>query len=144
VAHPRLWLLVSLGQRRIEEESVRIASGLCQVVMLAYLGYRAFTTFVIMPFLATLLSAGSLYFLELLFLAIVVTVLSFLKRDTLAVSLAACLCLISLIYWWAIMCRMGSPIWSDFGWFVVPEWIFGVATYLKYTIMKLRGAPAMA
>lgn len=118
---------------------MRLASRLCQVVIIIYLGYRVFTTFAILPFVASPLSSSSLYFVAMLSLAIGITVISFLRRDALATVLAIVLCLAAFAYWWVAICRMSSPIWADFGWFVAPEIGFGIAILIRYMLTKHQG-----
>jgi DMSO/TMAO reductase YedYZ heme-binding membrane subunit len=111
-----------------------IFAGLASAVMIVYTIYRAFTTIVILPFVATSGSRSDIYFLLLVLLAAGITALSFTKRRGMAASLAAALGLVALFYWWVVICRASVPIWSDFFWLVVPEACFSLAGLCKWLV----------
>ena len=69
------------------------------MIMVAYVVYRDFTTFLILPFTESLLSPGGLYFLLLVLFAAVSTVLSFTTRRPIAASLAAVVWTAALCFW---------------------------------------------
>ncbi|HKR26294.1 MAG TPA: hypothetical protein VJS11_02530 [Acidobacteriaceae bacterium] len=103
--------------------------------MIAYVAYRGFTTFVILPFTEPLLSRDGLYFFLLVFAAAVSTVLSFTPRKGIAASLAAAVAMAALCFW-VIVIFNRSPwrTWSDFIWFVVPEGCFALAGVCKWWV----------
>ncbi|WP_348269681.1 hypothetical protein P8936_15200 [Edaphobacter paludis] len=111
-----------------------IFAGLSSAVMIIYTIYRAFTTSVILPFVASSASRSGMYFLLLVLSAAGITALSFTTRKGLAASLACGLGLIALFYWWVVICRGSVSIWSDFYWLVIPEACFALAAVCKWLI----------
>jgi len=116
-----------------------ILAGLCSIAIIGYVVYRSFTTLMILPFVASGGSASGIYFLLLLLLAIGIVVLSFMKRGGVASALTLILCVTSLLYWWVVICRRSNPIWTDFGWFVVPEIFFASAVLTRWYVLGNRG-----
>jgi hypothetical protein len=96
--------------------------------MVIYVIYRVFVTFLILPLAGTLWSLSGIYFVVLVLMASASIVLSFKGRQALSVSLAVLVGLAGLSFWWFVICRSNHPIWSDFGWFVVPEVGFSLAS----------------
>jgi hypothetical protein len=107
----------------MREPLAKLASSL----MIAYLIYRGFTTLVIMPLVESFWSFDGLYFFGVLALAATGTWLSFTRHEIVSVFLALMVGCSGLSYWWVVMCRRATPIWSDFESFVVPEAIFFAA-----------------
>jgi hypothetical protein len=97
------------------------------VVLVLYLTYRVFTTFLIMPLVVEPQSLGEFYFVAIFVFALVIAALSFRASSSVVVSLAGLFASIAFLYWWVIVCRRAAPIWSDFCWLVVPEVCFAVA-----------------
>lgn len=104
------------------------------MVMIAYVAYRGFTTFVILPFTEPLLSRDGLYFFLLVSAAAVSTVLSFTPRKGIAASLAAAVAIAALCFWVIAIFRSPWRTWSDFIWFVVPEGCFALAGLCKWWV----------
>jgi hypothetical protein len=100
-------------------------------VLIAYLVYRAFTTFLIMPLVALPWSLSGAYFVVLFVFAVAIAVMSFRGTGYVVVPLAGVFAAIALSYWWLIVCRGGAPIWSDFGWLVLPEVCFAAAAVCR-------------
>lgn len=111
---------------------------LSSMVMIAYIAYRGFTTFMILPFTEPLLSRDGLYFLVLVFAAAVSTVLSFTPRKGIAASLAAAVGIAALCFWGIVIFRSPWRTWSDFIWFVVPEGCFALAGVCRWWVDRSR------
>jgi hypothetical protein len=117
-------------------------AGLSSAVMIVYTSYRAFTTIMILPFVASSGSSSSIYFVLLVLLAAGTTALSFTRRRGMAASLASALGLVALFYWWVVICRAFVPIWSDFFWLVVPEACFSLAGLCKWLVGRPQSSQA--
>src|SRR5258708_14029501 len=89
--------------------------GISMAIMVAYIGYRTLVTVVFLPFAGSLASPTGIYFIALV---LAVTALGFTKLNGTAGLLALSLGVVALFYWWVVICRASSPIWSDFLWFV--------------------------
>jgi hypothetical protein len=111
-------------------------TGLFTAVMIVYTMYRAFTTLVILPFTGPLKSSTGIYSFVIVMAAAGITALSFTRQKGMAASLAFALSLISLAYWWVVICRATTPIWSDFYWLVVPESCFALAGVCKWLVSR--------
>lgn len=111
---------------------------LSSMVMIAYVAYRGFTTFVILPFTEPLVSRDGLYFLLLVFAATVSTVLSFSTRKEIAASLATAVGIAALCFWVIVIFRSPWRTWSGFIWFVVPEGCFALAGVCKWWMDRPR------
>jgi hypothetical protein len=118
-----------------------IVSGLAIAVMVVYTLYRTITTLVFLPFAGSLGSPTGLYFISLVLLAAGATALSFTKLKGLTALLASFLGLVAVIYWWVFICRASVPIWSDFGWLVVPELCFALAGLSKWVVSRSQNLP---
>lgn len=108
---------------------------LSSVVMIAYVAYRGLTTFMILPFTEPLLSPDGVYFLLLVFVAAISTVLSFTPRKGVAASLAAAVGIAALCFWVFIIFRSPWRTWSNFVWFLVPEASFTLAGLCKWWVV---------
>lgn len=111
---------------------------LSSVIMIAYVAYRGFSTFVILPFTEPLLSPDGMYFLLLVFVAAVSTVLSFTPRKGLAASLAAVVGIAAFCFWVFVIFRSPWRTWSNFVWFLVPEACFTLAGLCKLWIDRSK------
>ncbi len=111
---------------------------LSSLVMIAYVAYRGFTTFAILPFTEPLLSPGGTYFLLLVLLAAAATVLSFTRLKGLAASLAVVVGLVALGSWFRDI--VVAPVWtrSNLIWFVLPEVCFSLAGLCKWWVGRSR------
>jgi hypothetical protein len=105
---------------------------LSSALMPAYVTYRAFATFVILPLSALLPSPIGIYFVLLTLIAAVATVLSFTRRKGMAATPAAIVGLVPLCRWFYIIHT--APVWTRtiFIWFVVPEVCFSLAGLSKW------------
>jgi hypothetical protein len=105
--------------------------------------YRTLVTLLILPLAGPLWSVTGIYFVVLVLVAIASIVFSFKKRQVLSMSLAALVGVAGLSFWWFAISRSNHPIWSDFGWFVVPEMGFSLASlgngYLRRSNTPLFG-----
>src|SRR6185437_1696421 len=102
------------------------------VIMVAYVVYRGFATFLILPFTESLRSPDGLYFLLLVFIAAVSTGLSFTPRRQIAASLAAVVGIAALCFWLSVIFRSPWRTWKNFVWFLVPEACFTFAGLCRY------------
>jgi len=118
-----------------------ILTGLSSAVMVVYVMYRAFTTLVILPFVASPLSSSGIYFLSTILLATLITGLSLTRRNRVAFVLASLLLFAALFYWWLVICRRSTPIWPDFFWFVVPETCFAIAVLCRWLVDACQSLP---
>jgi len=82
-------------------------------LMVIYVIYRAFVTFVILPFAGPLWTLTGIYFVLLLAIATASIVFRFRKRQVLSMSLAALVGFAGLSFWWFGICQSHDPIWSD-------------------------------
>jgi hypothetical protein len=114
---------------------------LSSVVMAAYVLYRGFTTFLILPFTEPLLSPDGMYFLLLVFVAAISTILSFTPRRGGAASLAAVVGIAALCFWVFVIFRSPWRTWSNFVWFLVPEVCFALAGLCKWWVDRSRPLP---
>jgi hypothetical protein len=111
---------------------------LSSMIMIAYVAYRAFTTFLILPLSEPLLSPDGMYFLLLVFVATVSTVLSFTSRNGLGASLAAVVGIAAFCFWVFVIIRSPWRTWSNFVWFLVPEVCFTLAALCKWWINRSK------
>jgi Na+/melibiose symporter-like transporter len=100
--------------------------------LVLYVVFRAFTTLVIMPFAVAAWDPTSIYFLTLLMVTVLTTILAFTRLRGATAVLALVVTAASLCFWWLVICNRGKPIWSDFKWTVVPEVCFGCAALLRW------------
>src|ERR1019366_10203708 len=119
----------------------KILIALLSVGVVAYLAFRALTTFIFMPLAGSIWSLGALYFLVMFIAAAALSALSFIGNRRLATVLSGLYGSASLTYWWFIVCRASTPIWSDFQWLVVPDIGFSPAGLLIW-LASPHGRPS--
>jgi hypothetical protein len=115
-----------------------ILAGLSSGIMIVYAAYRALITITILPLAGSLWSPSGMYFLSLALAAAGIIALSFTRHVGIAAALGCVLGFVALGYWWVVVCRASHPIWTDFGWFVVPEACFSVAAISKWVSCRRR------
>lgn len=125
----------------IDGVSVRsVVKSLANVILITYLIYRAVMTFMIMPLVVLPWSFGGAYFVAVFLLALGIAVWSFRSKTPLVLMVAGLFTGMAFFYWWVVICRRGAPIWSDFGWLVVPEICFSLAVVVKWFV-SVAGRP---
>jgi hypothetical protein len=97
-------------------------------------GLPTAVTALFLPFTAPLWSPDGIYFVLLIVLSMTSIVLIFKGLDVLSAWLAVFVGFVAVLYWWFAICRGSRPIWSDFGWFVVPELGFSIAGLGRWAI----------
>jgi len=107
----------------------KILTAACRSVMVTFVLWLCLMFFLMLIAGGTPLSdpADYLYFIALLVLAILATAWAFTSRTGKSAYLGVSAFLGAIAYWWFGICRMRTPIWSDFKWFVIPTAIFAIA-----------------
>jgi hypothetical protein len=102
------------------------------MMMIAYVMYRGFTTFFILPLVASPFSPIGIRAILLTLFAAGVTVLSFTRWQKIATCLAAMVGLVALGLWFRI--TLVAPVWTRnyLIWFVLPEVCFSLASLCKW------------
>lgn len=115
----------------------KIVVFLCGLISIAYVIYRAFTTFVILPLVAGPFSSQNLYFGFSILVAIGIAILSFTRHKGIAGTMAIVFGITTLVHWFLDV-RRADPvwIWSDFVWFVVPEMFFVFAIICHWLVYR--------
>ena len=110
--------------------------GLCLAVFFVYILFRLTTTVLIMPLAVSGLDTTSTYFIAILFLSIVTTIIAFTEYRLATAALAVILVALALVFWWIVVCKKGSPIWADFKWDVLPELCFACAAGMRWRLSR--------
>ena len=105
-------------------------------LMVIYVVYRAAVTALFLPLTAPPWSPTGLYFVSLVLAAIASLVFSSRGSKVLSAWLAILVGLAAASFWWFVICRTIRPIWSDFGWFVIPELVFSIAGICKWIVQS--------
>lgn len=74
-----------------------------------------------------------------LLLGFISLILSLKKHHIASLAVACLLAFAALGYWWFVICRNSNPIWSDFEWLTVPDFIFAAAVLLRWFLLPTRG-----
>jgi hypothetical protein len=77
--------------------------------------------------------------LELL-IGLVSLVLSMTRHHAASFAAASVMALAALGYWWFVICVGKSPIWSDFAWGTVPDFLFAVAALIRWLLAITQGS----
>jgi hypothetical protein len=105
---------------------------LTSVVMIVFTLYRGFTTIIFLPFVASFRNHIWIYFLLLVLIAFVTTVLSFTRYRGMSALLCLVIALMALSSWMFDIHNNPVRIWLDFLWFVLPEACFSLAGICKW------------
>ena len=136
----RLGFPISGNQCTLRTHMRRPISVLATCIMIAYVLFRGFTTLLIMPLTSSFFSSGGIYFLLLLLAAVLIAVFSFKINSGTVAALSTALPLITLIYWWEIICKRAAPILTDFYWLVAPEICFSLAVCFRWLTSQRTNA----
>jgi hypothetical protein len=74
-----------------------------------------------------------------LLLGFISLILSLKKHHVASFAVACLLAFAALAYWWFVICRNSNPIWSDFEWLTVPDFLFAAAVLLRWFSRPTRG-----
>jgi hypothetical protein len=101
--------------------SVQLA---CTVLAVLVITLRAVQLLVFLPFAGSIFSFDGEYLLFVIILEAGLLTLSHTSRFSLAARFGMLIPILALSYWWFHICRGEHPIWVDFRWWVVPEFLF--------------------
>jgi hypothetical protein len=101
-------------------------------VMIFILLWKIFQFLVFLPLSGAAHFGDYLPFALEFILAFISLVLSFTKHRIASFAVASVLALVAVAYWWSVICRSTKPIWSDFEWLTIPDFIFAAAAYLRW------------
>jgi hypothetical protein len=108
-------------------------------IMIFILLWKAFELLVFAPLAGVEKVRDYLPFAIELLLGFISLILSLKKRHVASFAVACLLAFAALTYWWFVICRTGNPIWSDFEWLTVPDFLFAAAVLLRWFTLPSRG-----
>jgi hypothetical protein len=108
-------------------------------IMFLVLCWKAVQLFIFLPLSGADHIGDYLLFALELALGIASLVLSLLKRNIASSATAMLFALTALWYWWFVICGGKRPIWSDFAWLTVPDFLFAAAALLRWIASPTRG-----
>jgi len=117
--------------------------GACLLVALASLVYRLGVVALFLPFAGPPFSLDGAYFLFILAAEIAIFGLSFTTVARNTDRFAVLIPTAAGFYWWFIVCRSRSPIWSDFMLLVIPEAIFAAAVFARSVLLTHNAGAAL-
>jgi hypothetical protein len=116
-----------------------VVGTLAAAVMIFILLWKAFELLVFAPLAGAEHVRDYLPFAIELLLAFVSLILSLKKHHLASFAVACLLVFAALAYWWFVICRNSNPIWSDFEWLTVPDFVFAAAVLLRWFSRPTRG-----
>jgi hypothetical protein len=119
------------SDRPILAKILRVLSGFATAILLVFVAWRTVWMVFIMPLAAGPDLKAYLPYIAEILLALTSIALSIVKRHVLAFLVASALTAAAAAYWWFVVCG-DTPIWSDFRWLVVPEFVFVSAVLVRW------------
>jgi hypothetical protein len=107
-------------------------------VMIFILLWKAFQLLVIAPLAGAEHLRDYLPFGIELLLGFVSLILSLGKHHVASFAVACLLASSAISYWWFVICGGSHPIWSDFEWLTVPDFLFAAAVLLRWFSLPPR------
>jgi len=105
---------------------------LAATVMIFILLWNAFELLVFTPLAGGEHMRDYLPFAIELLLGLISLILSLRKHHMASFAAACLLGFAALAYWWFVICRGSNPIWSDFEWLTIPDFLFIAAVLLRW------------
>jgi hypothetical protein len=112
---------------------------LAALVMIFILIWKTFELLVFAPLAGAEHLRDYLPFVIELLLGFISLILSLKKHHLASLAIACLLAFAALAYWWFVMCGGSKPIWSDFKWLTVPDFLFPVGVLLRWFLLPSRG-----
>jgi len=116
-----------------------VVGTLAAAVMIFILLWKAFELLVFAPLAGAEHVRDYLPFAIELLLGFISLILSLKKYHVASFAVACLLAFAALAYWWFVICRNSNPIWSDFEWLTVPDFLFAVTVLLRWFSRPTRG-----
>jgi lysylphosphatidylglycerol synthetase-like protein (DUF2156 family) len=116
-----------------------IAAGFLNLVMVAYVFYRALGTFVFLPLAGGFFYGHiGLYFVLLILTSIGALVCSFFEKRFAACILSILVGLAAILFWVLVVTRNRAYLeWNYFCWSVAPELVFAVCGFANWAILPI-------